>query len=149
MQPFSRAGLALLAALALPLAARAQPAPGPDHHGMMDVIPLLGLTATQQAQIHTMFDTRRGAMHAAMAQEHALHRQFAQALLSGASSTTLAGLQQQSEALRARMDAEHLQMLLQMRSLLTPAQLAAAQTKLTRLAALHAQERALMHPSAP
>ena len=136
------AGLALAS---MPAPALAQPMSGDWHHHGMAMLAGLHLTPDQKTSLHQAFDSQKATMHALFREDEALHRQMRDGLFSGASGATLSALMQKDEAVHAKMDAEHLQMMLQLRSVLTPAQLAEAKATMAKMDSLHAQERALWH----
>ena len=138
---------ALAGSMALAGAARAE-----MHHGGMGpgggmaFLHGLNLTDEQKTQLHAIGKANWDTMKPLMKQEHALHEQEINQLLSAGSVTAeqMQPILQQEESLRAQIDTARLNMLVQMRNVLTADQLATAATKHTQLEALHEQEHALM-----
>ena len=138
--------LATLAAgfLAAAPFALAQHMEGGHHHEGMELLHGLNLSDAQQTQLHQIMTSGWAEMKTTRDSAHALHEQLVQGLLAGATHDQLAPLVRQEEALRDKMDSQHLTLMLQARQVLTPDQLAQAATKHTQLEALHAQEHQVM-----
>jgi periplasmic protein CpxP/Spy len=146
---------ALCAAL-LPLAAVAQPGDAPDgmpmhfHGGMRgpDSALLQGVTLTsaQQAQIASIHQTNWAAAKPIMQQLRATETQIHDLLLAAGSvnTTQLTALQQTASSLHAQLDAQRLNTMLQVRAVLTSAQLAQAASTHAQMQALHDQMHSLM-----
>ena len=120
------------------------------HHGGpgggMEFLHGLTLTDEQKTQIHAIGKANWEAMKPLMKQEHALHEQEINQLLSSGSVTAeqMQPILQQEESLRSQIDTARMNMLVQMRGILTADQLSAAATKHTQMEQLHEQEHALM-----
>jgi Spy/CpxP family protein refolding chaperone len=143
-----------IAAALLPLAALAQ---GDAPNGMMphfrgmhggDSALLAGVTLTsdQQTQITALHQAARTQTKPLMQQLHSLQGQMRDLMLApGAVNTAQATtLQQQISALHAQLDEQRLNTELQVRAVLTPAQLAQAASTGAQMKALHQQMRSLM-----
>ena len=152
---------ALCAAL-LPLAAMAQadgpsaPADMPAHfhgmHGGHDSALLQGvtLTDTQRTQIQTIHQAGWAAAKPLMQQLRATEEQITAALLASGNvnSSQLAALQSTASALHAQLDQQRLSTELQVRALLTSAQVAQAASTRAQMQSLHQQMHSLMHAGA-
>jgi Spy/CpxP family protein refolding chaperone len=145
---------ALCAAL-LPLAALAQPGDGPMHfhggHGPDSAL-LQGvtLTETQQSQIQTIHQTNWATAKPLMQQLRATEEQITAALLASGSvnSSQLAALQSTASSLHAQLDQLRLSTELQVRGVLTSAQVAQAASTHAQVESLHQQMHSLMHSGA-
>jgi hypothetical protein len=105
----------------------------------------IALTAEQQAQADALIRAGGEQTHETVQSLDAVRAQ-ADAQLNGTGSATyaqIAQLQQQAVRLIARQDADRLNLAVQVRSILTPDQLAQAQALHDQLASLHEQEAAL------
>ncbi|HVJ54115.1 MAG TPA: periplasmic heavy metal sensor [Aliidongia sp.] len=152
--------VAFCAAL-LSMAAAAQeqgPGPGPGgwhHHGgpRGELAFLHGITLTdaQQTQIHEIVKASRTQMKPTAQQLRALHTQIREQLegTGAINSGQLTTLQQQASALRDQIDAARLNTAIQIRAVLTPAQIAQAAQLHQQLTSLHEQERTLMEQAHP
>jgi Spy/CpxP family protein refolding chaperone len=137
-------GLVATLALAAPVAA--QQAGGGWRHGggEMRILRSLGLSTAQQTQVQQLVQAARAQMQPLTQQLGALHEQLATAVLTA--STTGADLQplvQQETQLRSQLETARYALLLQIRDVLTPAQLSQAATMLQQLASLHSAERSI------
>lgn len=104
------------------------------------------LTAEQSARMSAIMEANKPAFTAIQQQRDTVRGQIA-ALLFGAAPVTeeqLLPLQRQASGLKNQMDEQRLTMTVQLRALLTPAQLTQAATAHQQLGALSAQEHALM-----
>lgn len=146
-------------AVLLPLAVMAQPGDAPDgmpmhFHGMHapDSALLEGVTLTdaQRTQIQTIHQTNWAAAKPLMQQLHATEEQINQALLAAGSVNTaqVTALETTASSLRSQLDQQRLNNELQVRAVLTPAQLAQAASTHTQLEALHQQMHSLIHAGA-
>jgi Spy/CpxP family protein refolding chaperone len=109
----------------------------------------VSLTAAQVAQASAILGASASAVRGLRSQERAIRGQIT-AQLTGSGAVTLAQLtplQQQASAIDDQIYAQRLAMTMQLRSLLTPAQLAHAAQLHQQLAALRAQERVLLAQS--
>jgi Spy/CpxP family protein refolding chaperone len=144
---------ALCAAL-LPLAALAQPGDGPMHfhggHGDSALLEGVTLTDTQRSQIETIHQTNWAAAKPLMQQLRATEEQITAALLASGSvnSSQLAALQSTASSLHAQLDQQRLSTEIQVRALLTSAQVAQAASTHTQMQSLHEQMHSLMHAGA-
>ena len=147
---------ALCAAL-LPLAALAQPGDAPEgmmhfHGGHGDSALLTGvaLTDTQRSQIQTIHQTNWAAAKPLMQQLRATEEQITAALLASGNvnSSQLAALQSTASSIHAQLDQQRLSTELQVRAVLTSAQVAQAATNHAQMESLHQQMHSLMHAGA-
>ena len=142
--------LALVAATAGLLTlgvARAQPSEhGGWHHDGLEILHGLDLTDAQKAEAHKIAKANWAQMKPIMEQMHGIHEQMVTKLTSPGAVTEadLAPLVQQEETLRSQIDTSRLSTVLQIRGLLTPAQLEKAASVHQQLEALHEQERAVV-----
>ena len=128
-------------------AARAQPeGHGGWHHDGMEILHGLDLTDAQKTEVHKIMQANWSQMKPVMQQMHAIHEQIVTKLTAAGavSEADLTPLVQQEETLRNQMDEGRLSTALQIRGLLTPAQLAKAASTHQQLEALHEQERAVV-----
>jgi Spy/CpxP family protein refolding chaperone len=136
---------ALVGSMALAGVARAE-----MHHGGpgggMEFLHGLKLTEEQKTQMHAIGKANWETMEPLMKQERALHEQEINQLLSSGNVTAeqMQPILEQEESLRSQIDTARMNMLVQMRGLLTADQLSAAATKHTQMEQLHEQEHALM-----
>ena len=136
--------------LAAGAAASAQPIGDDWHHGgpgggEMAFLRGLHLTEAQKQQAHAILKDAFARGRPAMEQMHALQEQKITLLLTaGSTAAQIEPIVKQEESLHSQMEARHLQLALQLRALLTPAQLAQAADLHGKLEALHAQERATL-----
>jgi Spy/CpxP family protein refolding chaperone len=109
---------------------------------------LAGVTLTdeQQAQLHQLLQASHAQIKPLEQQIHALRKQIFDQLASAAAvdGTQITALQQQAAQLREQVDEQRLATALQIRALLTPAQLAQAAQIHQQLASLHAQMKNLV-----
>jgi Spy/CpxP family protein refolding chaperone len=144
--------LALVAATAGLLTlgvARAQPAEhghGGWHHDGLEILHGLDLTDAQKAEVHKIAKANWAQMKPIMEQMHSIHEQIVTKLTTTGAVTEadLTPLVQQEETLRSQIDTARLSTVLQVRGLLTPAQLSKAASVHQQLEALHEQERAVV-----
>jgi Spy/CpxP family protein refolding chaperone len=151
----SRLIAATFAAL-LPMATMADVQAAPDgwHHwqGRQDsdlgFLRGISLTDAQRTQLHQIMKAAWTAIRPLEKQIHALHRQIADQLASTAdlNNSDLTSLQQQALQLQGEVAQQRLEAALQVRALLTPAQLAQAAQVHQQLTALGAQMRNLLSP---
>jgi periplasmic protein CpxP/Spy len=141
------AGLFLL----VPLTAMAQGTGHPGHHrgpGRGDLSFLAGvqLTAPQKQQVHQLVHASYAQIGPLEKQMRSLNGQIADTLASTASvdQAQLSSLQQQVEQLRGQIDQQRLSTALQVRAVLTPAQLAQAAQVHQQLQSLHQQIRTVL-----
>jgi Spy/CpxP family protein refolding chaperone len=144
---------AICAAL-LPLAALAQGdapngfAPHFRGHGGGDGALLAGVTLTtdQQTQITQIHQAAHAQVKPVMQQLHTIQGQIRDLMLATGDVNTsqLTALQQQASTLRSQLDEQRLNTELQVRAVLTPAQLAAAASTGAQMKALHQQMHSLM-----
>jgi Spy/CpxP family protein refolding chaperone len=135
----------LAAAALVPALALASPMGGGWHHDGMDILHGVSLTDTQKEQLKQIESSSWTQMKSAGEQMRTLHEQLESGLLAGQSLGQLTAIQSKEAALRDQMDQLHLSTEVQIRNLLTPAQLAFASSQHAKLAALHEQEHAVMH----
>ncbi len=137
--------LAAGAALILPLAALAAPQGGAEgfHRGGAHFDFLKGVTLTddQQTQIHALTKAARESARPSMHELRALHKEISDKLAQAGTvnESELAALQQKAEAIRAQLDTLRLHTAIQVRALLTSAQLAQSAQVHAQLTALHQQ----------
>ena len=149
-----------LGAALLPFAALAQSGDAPDfapggfHMGMHGpeaaLLSGVNLSSVQQTQVQQLRDAARTQAKPLMQQLRSLHEQIDGLLFAaGAVDTTkLTALRTQEATLRGQLDDLHLNTILQVRSVLTPAQLAQAAATHTQMESLHDQMHNLMHQGA-
>jgi len=126
-------------------AARAEHEGGGWHHGgELAFLHGLNLTDAQKAQVKEIEHTGWAQMKPIMTQMHTIHEQIVSGFLAGQTSEQLSSLISQEEGLRTQMDNARLASALQIRGILTPAQLSQASDTHTKLAALHEQEHEVM-----
>jgi Spy/CpxP family protein refolding chaperone len=128
-------------------AAKAQPEHGgPWHHDGLEMLHGLDLTEAQKSEVHKIMQANWSQMKPVMEQARTIHEQIV-TKLTGTDAVTQADLTplvQQEETLRAQLDTARVTTALQIRGLLTPAQLAKASSTHQQLEALHEQERAIV-----
>ena len=150
--------IAALCAVVAPLAAvAATDAPGSHHHGRhrgeFGFLEGVTLTPEQQTQIHQIVQASWTNAKPLMQQLRADHKQIGD-LLAGTGSVTeaqLTPIEQQAAQIEQQLASQRLATALQVRALLTPAQLAQSAQTHQQLESLHQQERALFqnaHPGA-
>lgn len=140
---------ALAGALATAVPAAAQPAgggwQGGGWHGGgggMHILRGLGLSDAQKAQVQQLVQASRAQTKPIAQQLRALHGQLATAVLTaGTTAADLQPLVQQETQLRYQLETARYALFLQIRNVLTPAQLSQAAAIQQRLAALHDAER--------
>ena len=148
--------IAALCAVVAPLAAMAATdAPGfhhhGQHHGEFGFLEGVTLTPEQQTQIHQIVQASWANAKPLMQQLRADHKQIDDLLASTNSVTEaqLTSIQQQEGQLAQQLASQRLATALQVRSLLTPAQLAQSAQTHQQLESLHAQERAVFRAAHP
>jgi Spy/CpxP family protein refolding chaperone len=118
-------------------------------HGMMPIfLRAADLTPAQQAQIKQILQDNRAKMHAQSEQMHAAREAMAAKLLSAGTVTASdlsTEIQQISQAQQQMLQSK-LNMALQVRAVLTPAQLQRVAQVHAQFESLHQQMRALMGP---
>ena len=114
------------------------------HHGD-ELFHGVNLSDAQKSQMKTIEQAGWAQAKPTMEQVRAVHEQIMARLLApgSVSEADLAPLVTQEEQLRNQLDQLKLSSGLQMRAVLTPAQLADAAAKHTELVSLHDQERAI------
>ncbi|GGF25599.1 hypothetical protein GCM10011611_34600 [Aliidongia dinghuensis] len=150
--------IAALSAAIIPLAAMAAPeGPGWHHHGGRDghgpfsFLEGVTLTQEQKTQIHQIIETSWTQAKPLMQQLHADRKQIDD-LLAGTGTVTeaqLTTIQQQESQLQQQLASQRLATALQVRALLTPAQLAQSAQTHQQLESLHQQERAIFESAHP
>jgi Spy/CpxP family protein refolding chaperone len=122
------------------------------HHGGMGhglgFLRGVTLTDAQQAQLHEITHANWTQIKPVMKQLRAIHGQIIDQLAGAGAvnAAQLGSLQQQASQLRSQIDAQNLNMAIQVRGILTPTQIAQAAQLHQQLGALHDQERSLMNP---
>ena len=113
--------------------------------GEFAVLHSLSLTDAQQAAVKTAMQSGRAATAPYRTQLRSIQAQIQTALNASGTVTMadVAPLLQQKEQVMAELDQAHMATVLQIRSILTPAQFSQAASMQAKLAALHAQERAV------
>jgi len=148
--------IAAVCLAAIPLAALAAPGGhgGHDgHRGGFSFLEGVTLTADQQTQIHQIVQASWGTAKPLAQQLRADHKQIGDLMASTGAVTQaqLAAIQTQADQIRQQLESQRLATALQVRALLTPAQLAQSAQAHAQLASLHEQERAVFqaaHPAA-
>lgn len=149
--------IAALCAAIVPLAAVAAPdGAGRHHHGGHGAFGFLeGVTLTpeQKTQIHEIVQASWTSAKPLAQQLHADQKQISDLLAGGGAvnAAQLTPIQQQASQVRQQLDSQRLATALQVRALLTPAQLAQSAQTHQQLESLHQQERAVFkaaHPDA-
>lgn len=104
------------------------------------------LTAAQQTQLHQLTRTERANTAAARQQLRAIRQEIGDKLAStdAVTATQLTALQQKADQLRQQLETQRLATALQVRALLTPAQLAQSAQVHQQLAQLRAQARSVL-----
>jgi Spy/CpxP family protein refolding chaperone len=146
--------IAALCAAAVPVAALA--APGghgghQGHHGAFGFLQGVTLTPEQKTQIHQITQASWTTAKPLMQQLRTDRQQISDLLANGGAVTAaqLTPIQQQAEQVRQQLDSQRLATALQIRQLLTPAQLAQSAQMHQQLASLHQQERAVFQSAHP
>ena len=146
---------ALAGMLAMGGMAMAQPPEGMHGHWGhgegMEFLHGVNLTDAQKTQIHDIMKSSFASMKPLMEQARTLHEQQATTFLSAGAVTaeSLKPTLAKEEALRTQIDAARIDTMLQIRSLLTPEQLAQAASVHSQMEALHAQEHQVLGEPAP
>ena len=150
--------IAAVCLAAVPLAALAAPGGhgghGGGHRGGFSFLEGVTLTADQQTQIHQIVQASWGTAKPLAQQLRADHKQIGDLMASTGAVTQaqLTTIQTQADQIRQQLESQRLATALQVRALLTPAQLAQSAQAHAQLASLHEQERAVFqasHPGAP
>jgi len=117
---------------------------------MMMLLHNANLTADQQNQIHTIMHNNRQQMKNLFEQLHSIDQQVAAKLLGSAAVTAsdFTALEQQKSQIQQQIDQNMINTSLQIRALLTPAQLSAAAATNQQIEILHRQIEALLNPNA-
>jgi len=147
-------GLALL--MATPLTARAfggfmghggmgGPAGPPP---LMMLLRSANLTSDQQTQVHQILSANRGQIHSLFQQMHGIDEQIATKLLSSGtvSASDFSSLEQQKAGIQQQIDTLMISTAIQVRNVLTPAQISQMAQTNQKLENLHQQIEALMGP---
>jgi Spy/CpxP family protein refolding chaperone len=154
-------GSLLVLACLWALPAHAQVRPGPYERGGMAgdgsgiALPLLlrgaNLTPDQKSQVQQIMTTHRGAFRDLFSQLRAAQDQMANKLFSTArlQEADLAPQVQQIAQLRNQLAEEGLKVVLEIRGVLTPEQLAKASQLKSQMQSLHSQMRGLWGPDRP
>jgi len=148
--------IAALCVAAVPLAALAAPGEHGGHHGHRGGFSFLeGVTLTpeQKTQVHEIIQASWSTAKPLAQQLRADHKQIGDLLASGGAVTQaqLTTIQTQADQIRQQLESQRLATALQVRALLTPAQLAQSAQTHAQLESLHQQERAVFqaaHPNA-
>jgi Spy/CpxP family protein refolding chaperone len=106
------------------------------------------LTEAQQTQVQQLRQAEHAQIKPIMQQLRAVEGQLHTTLLAPGTvnSAALTALQGQVSALRTQLDQARLNTTIQIRNVLTPAQLATAASTVSQLKSLREQARSLMHP---
>jgi Spy/CpxP family protein refolding chaperone len=149
--------IAALCVAAVPFAALAAPGGHGGHHGGhrggFGFLEGVTLTPEQTTQIHQIVQASRTTAKPLAQQLRADHKQIGD-LLAGTGAVTqaqLAPIQQQADQIRQQLESQRLATALQVRALLTPAQLAQSAQTHAQLESLQQQKHAVMkaaHPGA-
>jgi len=137
-------------ALSLPGIAVAHQMEGGWHHGGpgggdWEFLHGLTLTDAQREQVHSIITSEMTQNKPLMEQLHQLHEQHMTLILTaGSTKAQLASVVHQEENVRDQLDNAHLGLALQLRDVLTPAQLSQAADLHTKMEALHEQEHQMM-----
>jgi hypothetical protein len=109
------------------------------------------LSADQQQQVNRILQSNRSQTIALIEQLHSLHEQIADKLLAPGtiSASDLAPLEEQAAQLDAQIQQQALDASVQIRALLTPAQVARMAQFHQKMSALQAQMRSLMNEATP
>jgi Spy/CpxP family protein refolding chaperone len=147
--------VAALCAALVPLAAIAAPDGAGRHHhgghGPLSFLQGVTLTPEQKTQVHQIMQASWTQAKPLMQQLRADHKQIDD-LLAGTGTVTeaqLTGIQQQAGQLQQQLASQRLATALQVRALLSPAQLAQAAQTHQQLQSLHQQERAVFQAAHP
>jgi Spy/CpxP family protein refolding chaperone len=146
--------LLIVALIAIPASVSAQPfvaGGGPMPMPLMMIIKQLNLTREQQAKVHEIMGSSFTEAQPLMKQLRDIHEQVADKLMSpgAVSSSDLEPLQQQENQIQQQLDQQMLSSALQIRALLTPAQLTRAAGLHSKLKSLRQQMDALMGDHGP
>lgn len=149
--------IAALCVAAVPFAALAAPGGHGDHHGGhrggLNFLEGVTLTPDQKTQVQQIMQASRGTAKPLAQQLRADRKQIGDLLASTGTVTQaqLTTIQQQADQIRQQLESQRLATALQIRALLTPAQLAQSAQTHAQLESLHEQERAVFkaaHPDA-
>jgi Spy/CpxP family protein refolding chaperone len=147
--------IAALCVAAVPFAALAAPGGQGGHHGGhrggFNFLEGVTLTPDQKTQIQQIMQTSRGTTKPLAQQLHADRRQIGDLLASSGAVTQaqLSTIQQQADQIRQQLESQRLATALQIRALLTPAQLTQSAQTHAKLESLHEQERAVFEAADP
>ena len=145
------AGFVALLPFAAVAPAQAEPGGGHHRHGHqgsdLGFLAGVSLTDQQKSQIHEILQANGQAIRPIEKQIHALHRQIMDQLAStgAVSAADLSALQQQASQLQDQVAQQRLEAALQIRGLLTQAQLAQAAQVHQQLAMLRSQMRDVLN----
>ena len=125
--------------------------PGMGGHGYLGFLEGVQLTGSQRQQMHELMKAAWSQDKAQFKQLRALKTQIADQMAgSGAvSADAVGGIQQQAAQIGEQLDADRLSVAMQVRSLLTPDQLAQSASVHTQMKSLRQQEQALMQQGPP
>ena len=149
--------IAALCVAAVPFAALAAPGGHGGHHGGhrggFNFLEGVTLTPDQKTQVQQIMQASRGTAKPLAEQLRADRKQIGDLLASTGTVTQaqLTTIQQQADQIRQQLESQRLATALQIRALLTPAQLAQSAQTHAQLESLHEQERAVFkaaHPDA-
>ena len=158
---FGFTGALLFAIYLWALPAHAQPRPGPLERGEMGgdsariALPLLlrgaNLTADQKTQVQQIMANHRARLRDLFSQLRAAQDQMANKLFATGKlqEADLAPQAQQIAQLRNQLADEGLKVVLEIRGILTPEQLAKASELKSQMQSLHTQMRSLWTPDRP
>lgn len=151
---FKALAFALFLSAAIPVAAFAQPqgpgkcgfGGGPMPMPMMMLLHHVNLTADQQTQVHQLMQANFNQAQPLMTQLRSIHDQIADKLLSPGTvaAADLTPLQQQASTIHQQLDQQMLTTAIQIRNILTPAQLSQAADLHTKLQSLRSQMQTLL-----
>ncbi|HYM04195.1 MAG TPA: periplasmic heavy metal sensor [Stellaceae bacterium] len=145
------AGFVALLPFAAVAPAQAEPSGGHHRHGHqgsdLGFLAGVSLTDAQKSQVHEILQASWQAIRPIEKQIHALHRQISDQLAStgAVNAADLAALQQQASQLQDQVAQQRLEAALQIRGLLTEAQLAQAAQVHQQLAMLRSQMRDVLN----
>jgi Spy/CpxP family protein refolding chaperone len=137
---------AVAGALAIAGVARAQPHGEWGHGGGAEFMHGINLTDEQKAQVKSIEQASWASLKPLMQKLRTAHEAQLNTLLGTGTVTadTLAPAVSQEESIRQQIDAIHTSTMVQLRNVLTPAQLAQAASTHAQIEQLHEQEHALM-----
>ena len=147
--------VAALCAAVVPFAALAAPGGHGGHHGRhggeFGFLQGVTLTPEQKTQIQQITHASWTTAKPLVQQLRTDRQQISDLLANGGAVTAaqLTPIQQQAEQVRQQLDSQRLATALQIRALLTPAQLTQSAQMHQQLASLHQQERAVFESAHP